>query len=298
MKDEIAKKDICCIVVTYNPDELLSGLIETIQNQVDSIIIVDNNSGKDGLGIIYREADRLNLHIIRNEQNIGIAGALNQGVLFARELNYSWAITFDQDSTPFSNIINILIEVYSLYPDKNRIGAIGSNYAGGIKQSSFRKSNSGKFCEKDYLITSGCLISVETCIESGGFREDFFIDNVDLEYSLRLRKNGKVLLLAREEGMQHKAGDPGFKNFLGLKLISSNHNKFRRYYMSRNHVILTKEYFFIFPYFIAKLNYFYLMSIIKIILVDSDKKAKIKASIKGIKDGVLSSYKSKKLIDI
>ena len=114
---------------------------------------------------------------------------------------------------------------------------------------------------------------------------------------MRLRENGKVLLLTREEGMQHIAGDPGFKNFFGLKLISSNHNIIRRYYMSRNHVILTKEYFFSFPYFIAKLNYFYLISIIKIILIDNDRKAKIKASIKGIKDGILSSFKSKKLID-
>jgi len=297
MKTNLDKKEICCIIVTYNPDNLLTELVNTIHNQVDSIIIVDNYSDEKGLEIISEEAKRLNVHVIRNNQNLGIAKALNQGVLLAKELNYSWAITFDQDSAPFNNIIAIINEVYSSYPEKNRIGAIGVNYQGGIKRSSFGKSNSEKFCEKDYLITSGCLISVGTCFEIGGFREDFFIDNVDLEYSLRLRENGKVLLLTREEGMQHIAGDPGFKNFFGLKLISSNHNIIRRYYMSRNHVILTKEYFFSFPYFIAKLNYFYLISIIKIIFIDNDRKAKIKASIKGIKDGILSSFKSKKLID-
>jgi rhamnosyltransferase len=296
MQDELIKKEICCIIVTYNPDVLLSVLVDSIYNQVDSIIIVDNNSDYNGSRIITDESKKINIRVIRNNQNFGIARALNQGVLRAGELKYRWAITFDQDSTPFGNIISTINEVYSLYPEKDRIGAIGVNYRGRYQRKRFCKSDTEKFCEKDYLITSGCLLSIEACLELGGFREDFFIDNVDLEYSLRLRKNGKVLLLTKAEGMQHKPGDPGIKNYFGIKLESTNHNRTRRYYMSRNHVILTREYFFRFPFFISKLNYFYLASLLKIILVDDDKKAKIIASIKGIKDGLFFSPGSKKLI--
>jgi glycosyltransferase involved in cell wall biosynthesis len=36
--------EICCIVVTYNPDEALEQLLKIIKNQVDQIIIVDNFS--------------------------------------------------------------------------------------------------------------------------------------------------------------------------------------------------------------------------------------------------------------
>ena len=142
------------------------------------------------------------------------------------------------------------------------------------------------------LLQVACYLS-KVFFEIGGFREDFFIDNVDLEYSLRLRKHGKVSLISKKEGMKHKVGAPKINNIFGINLVSTNHSRIRRYYMSRNHVIMSKEYLFLFPYFIVKLNYFFFLSLLKIVLVDDDKKAKISASFKGIIDGILYSSKSK-----
>lgn len=290
------RNTICCLIITYNPDENLLELSNIILNQVDKIIIVDNNSDRRGLEIIYRIVDNNMVHLIRNNQNFGIAKALNQGVLFAGELKYNWVINFDQDSVPFNNIIEIISEIYSLYPDKNRIGAIGVNFKNVNSKNNYRKIDHKKYREKDYLITSGCLISTKIFFKIGGFREDFFIDDVDLEYSLRLRKNGKISLITKKYGMSHKVGAPKIMKIFGLSLSSSNHNSIRRYYKARNHVILSKEYLFKYPYFIAKTNYFFILSLIKILLIDDDKKTKIIASIKGIKDGILYSSKNKKLI--
>jgi len=92
--------------------------------------------------------------------------------------------------------------------------------------------------------------------------------------------------------MIHKAGDPKIKKFIFLNMESSNHNGFRRYYMARNHILLSKEYGFKFPYFILKLNYYFFWSLIKILLIEDDKKTKLSNSVKGIRDGVL--YLSKK----
>ena len=142
------------------------------------------------------------------------------------------------------------------------------------------------------MITAGCLISIEIFEEIGGFREDFFIDNVDLEYSLRLKKNRKVSLITTVCGMEHEAGNSKYKKWFGINISSSNHNSFRRYYMARNHVILSREYFFCFPYFILKLNYFFFLSLIKILIVEGNKTEKIIASLKGLKDGFLFRSKS------
>lgn len=278
---------ICCVVITYEPNDNLLNLINIIGKQVNKTIIVDNNSEGHGLEIISNIIGNDTLCLLRNKQNEGIAKALNQGMGLARGMGFDWVITFDQDTKPFDNIIGIISEVYTLYPDQEKIGAIGANFSNANSESYYRIKGQKKYHERDYLITSGCLLSVNAFYEVGGFREDFFIDNVDLEYSLRLKKYGKVSLITKKWGMRHKAGDPRTKRFFGLNLVSSNHNSGRRYFMARNHVLLSKEYLFKNPYFIAKANYFFVLSLILILLIEDDKKAKLLASIKGIIDGLL-----------
>jgi len=295
MSNHLDKSKICCVIITHNPDDILSELVNVIHNQVDKIIIVDNNSEDNSLELIIGKTNISKLQLIRNNQNFGIAKALNQGVLLANELKYKWVITFDQDTLPFEDIIDTISDVYSRYQDKNRIGAIGVNFSNENSGSNYRKKDNNVFREKDYLITSGCLISIDAFNEIGGFREDFFIDNVDLEYSLRLKTNNKISLMAKKPGMSHIAGSPRIKRLLGFRVISSNHNVLRRYYMARNHVVLSKKYLFRYPYFIVKLNYFFLLSIFKLLVVDDNKKAKIFATLKGLKNGILYSSRSEKL---
>jgi rhamnosyltransferase len=295
MGDTFSRKNICCVIITYNPTGIFLKLADAIKNQVDCLIIVDNCSEGESLEIILPFADNNKVHLIRNDQNLGIAKALNQGVLLADELKYKWAITFDQDTQPFDNIIGTISEVYSLYHVKIRIGAIGVNFSNENSSSNYRRNDNEKFREKDYLITSGCLISIAAFNEIGGFREDFFIDNVDLEYSLRLRKYNWISLMAKKPGMSHMPGAPRIKLFLGFKVISSNHNVIRRYYMARNHTLLTKEYLFTFPYFIIKLNYFFFLSIFQLIIADDNRKEKIFACLRGLKDGILYPSRLKKL---
>lgn len=286
-------ESICCVIITYNPDEGLVGLIDVINDQVGKVIIVDNNSDNEGRTIINSIQNRYKVDIIRNNTNLGIATALNQGVKEAMRFNFDFVLTFDQDSTPLDNIVLTIEEVYNSYHNKNEIGAIGVSYTSSFLDTYKEIPCQKIYLEKDYLITSGCLMCVDSFVQIGGFREDFFIDNVDLEYSLRLKKNGKKSLISKRPGMVHKAGNPLAKSFLGLKITSSNHNSFRRYYMSRNHILLTKDYFLADPYFVLKLNFFYIFSIFKIIVVEKDVMLKLKKSFKGALDGL--NYSSKKI---
>jgi rhamnosyltransferase len=284
---------ICCLIVTYNPDDELLSIINIIKFQVGKTIIVDNKSEGKGAAIVSHIAEMDKVFLLRNKVNVGIAKALNQGVGLAKKMGYEWVLTFDQDTTPFHNIIEIMSEVYTLYPEKQKIGAIGVNFS-SEDSGDYYRFNTGKiYHERDYLITSGCLLSIKAFNEIGGFREDLFIDNVDLEYSLRLKEYGKVSIITKKWGMRHKAGDPKTKKFWGISLVSSNHSSLRRYYMARNHVILSKEYIFRNPYFILKLNIFFFLSLISILLAEDNKISKLSASFKGMLDGVhyTSKYK-------
>jgi len=290
---EISKNQICCIIIAYNPDQVIYELINIIKNQVNKIILVDNRSDMIIRNKLISISYQLDIYLIKNNENFGIAKALNQGLEAAKSMGFEWALIFDQDSKPLNNIVATISEVYRIYPNKDKIGAIGVNYFNNDVKSYFTGFSDKKYKEKDYLITSGCLLSIDAFNQIGGFREDFFIDNVDLEYSLRLRKNGKVLLITKEHGMIHKAGNPIRKKILWVfNIVSTNHNYNRRYYMAKNHVILCMQYFSKFPYFILKTNYFFILSIIQLLLLEKKKKIKIIYTYKGLRDGVKNYFAS------
>lgn len=287
MKYELSKIHICCIIVTYNPDISLLTLLSLIENQVDKIIIVDNFSEKENC-IIKEISQFKQIEFINNSINNGIATALNQGVFLAKELGYKWVITFDQDTKPFENIVDILLDVYNNYPNKTNIGAIGTNAIDLNNNVYFKSKSKLEYSVRNYLITSGTMISLKAFIEINGFCEKLFIDNVDIDYSLRLKINGYISLISIKCGMLHKPGDCISKKFLGINIESSNHNEFRRYFMSKNNFILTKKYIFYFPFFIFKMNFFYVLSLLKMILVEKNRQGKVKSTLTGAYDGIFN----------
>lgn len=282
---------VCCVIITYKPSHDLINLLKIIGIQAGRIIVVDNNSDNLIFNSLKDIAERDNLFLIENSKNLGIAKALNQGVIKAKELGYDWVVTFDQDSKPFSNIIEILLETYNDYCRQEEIGAIGINFLIENGFNYYPRSIGKRFYVKDYLITSGCLLSIKVFFEIGGFREDYFIDNVDLEYSLRLGINNKVMLITDECGMYHNPGAPLMKVVAGIKIVSSNHNSLRRYYMAKNNVLMSKSYFFKRPYFIAKTNFFFVLAMIKFLLIEENKREKFCSTVRGLKDGLLHSSK-------
>ena len=286
---------ICCLIITYNPGTSVLGVIDLLLNDINYLIVVDNNSQGQSQNVISHIADDSRVRLLHNQENVGVAKALNQGVAIAKNMGYEWVLTFDQDTRPLHDIFKIITDVYTAYPEKHKIGAIGVNFINAYSKSYCHVEDNKEYKERDYLITSGCLLSIDAFYYIGGFREDLFIDNVDIEYSLRLKRHGKVSIISRKYGMSHKVGSPKMIRLFGVNIISSNHDRLRRYYMARNHMILVKEYLVRNPYFIAKASYFFILDLIKLLLVDDDKLNKISASVKGIIEGVFYSSKKRKL---
>jgi len=279
------KENTCAVIVTFHPDEKLISSIEILKEQVGKIIIVDNHSNYRGQIILEKCKSICNLELIKNKINFGIAAALNQGINYASDLGYEWALTLDQDTIPFRNIIKIISAVYYEYPKKEVIGGIGVSYV-EIEDLNSVQNTMHLYLEKDFLITSGCLTSISAFKKVGGFRDDLFIDHVDDEFSLRLKKNGYTSLLTVNPGMIHEIGFPKKITLLGFTLSSSNHNAQRKFYKARNQIILIKEYILIFPYFILKSAFFFMLDIFGTLLLENDRVLKLKLTLKGIYSGL------------
>jgi rhamnosyltransferase len=277
-----SKQNTVVVYVTYNPDNRFSKSISIISGIFENIVIVDNNSANDVKLLINNDG----INIIRNKENLGIARALNTGAEFAVSKGAKWLLMFDQDTIPREDILSVYCSVYLEYPEKERIGQIGVSYYQP-------RSISGSYKTVSTLITSGSLLSLDVYKTIGKFRDDFFIDSVDFEYSLRIKKNGYVNLISPEVAISHHLGNPKEKKYLFVTVRSSNHPPVRRYYMARNHAIISFNYFFNFPLWVLKKNYFFIVSLFQIILVDDQKLTKIRKTLSGLKDGIFIHHSEK-----
>ena len=92
------------------------------------------------------------------------------------------------------------------------------------------------------MITSGSLLSLPAYKVIGAFREEFFIDCVDLEYCLRARAHGFRVIMACKPLMEHSIGCLSEHRLPWKKTGTSNHAAFRQYFMTRNILIVVREY--------------------------------------------------------
>jgi rhamnosyltransferase len=89
---------ISCLIITYNPDASVLGLIDLLLNDINYLIVVDNNSQGQSQNVISHIADDSRVRLLRNQENVGVGKALNQGVAIAKNMGYDWVLTFDQDT--------------------------------------------------------------------------------------------------------------------------------------------------------------------------------------------------------
>ena len=174
---------------------------------------------------------------VRNPSNLGIATALNQGLAWAARRGYVWTLTSDQDSAARPELMAVFARVYGSDPQREQIGVIGAAYADpqvNLPGRARPMAPGAVFRTVRTVITSGCLTSVDAWTAVGPFREDYFIDCVDEEFCLRLRRRGFRVVQTTEVGFDHRLGTLGEHRLLGFPLLASHHSALRRYYMTRN----------------------------------------------------------------
>ena len=270
------------IVTTFHPEPGLIGRLTPILGQVGRVLIVDNGSAAAEQGEIRMLADRGEVDALWNDANLGLAAALDQGLGWASDQGASWALLLDQDSWPKPGIVAEAARVIGL-TGPSPVAALG---AGVVGQDTGGPSGSAGWREERAVITSGTFVSVEAWRALGGFRRDFFVDYVDLEFCLRARAAGYRILHSLRPTIRHAIGDPERRRLLWRTVTATHHDRGRRYSITRNRVVVWRTYWRREPGFVAADVWGFFKELLKVALLEDDRRAKTRAIAAGIRDGL------------
>lgn len=287
------KENVCAIITTYHPDGDFPKRVECIAKQVGQVIIVDNNSDRDNVTMLRDTCRRLKIKLILNDDNLGVAAALNQGINLAHDMSFSWALLLDQDTESLDFMVQMLIKVYENFIKKDKLALIGSNYYEEVTRRVHYQPGSvvsHLWVEQKTVITSGSLLRISVFQEIGPFRNEFFIDQVDHEYCLRVRARGFKVVITRDPVMKHSLGAVTMHKLLWREIGTSNHSALRRYYMARNHIVLAREYILTEPIWVLSTLFCRVKSLVLMCIFENKKWVKLKFTILGFLDGLTSNF--------
>lgn len=282
----------CAIIVTFHPGAEITENIAALRGQVDEIIIVDNGSGDGSRELLGQLAQLSGVSIIYNQENLGIAAALNMGVRLAKAAGHQWIMTFDQDSKVTPGMIGVMLDAYEAYPEKEKVASMSPRYR--HKQTGKVYGNSPDSPDKEVLpyaevlmvMTSGNLIRSSIFDVVGYFNEALFIDYVDNEFCLRCSVHGYRILEVKDAFLEHSIGYPTQHKLLWKTPISSNHSALRRYYIARNSIYTYRKFMFTHPMWVLKDAYGLLKVLTVLVLFEADRKQKLAAIIRGVIHGL------------
>ena len=281
------KEFISCIIVTYNTGENIRNVIKSLEKQVSQIIIVDNGSDEKTKNILNTFLNKGSIDIIYNEDNYGIAKALNIGVNKALEYKSDWILTLDHDSILDKNMISDMLNLYNRLSseEKNKIGILAPEIIDtSINKSYYYVEGNLEYNKVKHVIQSGALIKSNVFSDIGYFKEKLFIYFVDLEFCYELLNNGYDILMIKGATLFHQEGQKEKRKVFGLRITYDNYSNNAIYYISRNAVYMFKKYRK--SEFVKRIIY----DFIKILLVEP---IKVKYVFIGVKDGIIGKYGKK-----
>ena len=235
------------VVVFYRPD---AACVRRANRYASArmCVVVDNTEWKQSaeqLGL-----DKRIVYVV-NGTNLGIATGINQGVELLRKAGCNSALIFDQDSEPSVQLLESLPRLLDEEQRRRgRVALIGPAYEdarlGGV--APFVRFGYLKLrrvapvgtrpLEIDFLISSGSCINLAAWPEIGPMDDALFIDLVDLEWCVRARSKGYVVLGAPGLRLAHELGGEPVQVF-GRQYPS--HGPLRHYYVFRNAVALIRR---------------------------------------------------------
>jgi rhamnopyranosyl-N-acetylglucosaminyl-diphospho-decaprenol beta-1,3/1,4-galactofuranosyltransferase len=306
-EDEILK--IACVIVVYNNGDNIGRLLETLFGQskeLEEIVVVDNASSDATSEIVKQKFPQVTL--VANACNTGVGGGYAQGLEYAYQKGYEWIWLLDGDSLPHTSALEELAKAFSaLKPVYPKIGILAScpvspstkeRYSGFLWRGRFvalPKALVG--CQEpfpvDSVISSGSLVSHRVIEDVGLPRADFFMDFVDHEYNLRVRRDGYEIMFVPASIIYHEIGASQVIRSKIIRAIARLATKgplgveapWRQYYVVRNQV-----YTFWHEFRNYKALFFFTLRVIRMIIGmllfnDKDKAKRIRYIMLGLKDG-------------
>lgn len=249
---------IAALVTSYNDPAATIKCVNALLSQtlpLSGVLIIDNSEKQSVFVADFDVAPEgsATLVVSHFSENIGIAGAIHAGIVFATSnlCNFLW--TFDQDSVPQGDALEKLIAtVYfenihhrglfaSLPYDEGQRRFLFGYQLNGFKFEEIREGELGGpyFC--DGTITAGMLIPVLPSMTEHLPIKSLFIDGVDHALCLSFLAKGQKVLMVPRSQLRHNMGQParGRLLFGGLSYRTvHNYSPLRKFFIARNHSYL------------------------------------------------------------
>jgi rhamnosyltransferase len=269
-------------MVVFNPDSTLEQNIRALLNEVTRLVVVDNCSEPSVRSRITALAAVCNFEVIWNTENVGLAAGLNTGIRSAIAIDrYAWIATFDQDSRVSPGFGQDMVAAYAACPFREKVAMIAPHHLLSSEGGEEMPHEGLQFREITVALQSGSLFSRSALKDVGLFDEAFFIDYVDFEFCLRLRKHGLRLIEAMEAPIYHRVGAPTRHTFFGIACTVFNHSPLRRYYAARNRLHVYRRYVVSDPRWIGHDMWSWFKEIVKLVLFESNRLEKLAFMARG-----------------
>ena len=286
---------LCAVVVTYRPEQSVAENLALIVREFGRVLVVDNGSPEEARSWI---AAIPGVELLALGENLGVAVALNRGAARAAENGCEWIVTFDQDSRPEPGFLDALWAAHERLPDAWVIGAhiVESALKGDYRWLRPNPRWPGLFqrvqCQGQDLpdvtmvVTSGALTSLEGWRKLEGFDERLFIDFVDTDFCLRVRRADRTVAVCAAARLRHQLGRREQRRFIGCLFHPTHHVPIRHYYIARNRWLMLRQHAWrelhwgVFEFAVAGLWLF------RVIAFEKQRWSKIKAMILGTWDGL------------
>lgn len=226
---------------------------------LDVVVVVIDNNSKEPFSFDGKEYDHLNIHLIRNEKNLGFSGGHNVGIRYAQEQEADYIVILNNDTKADKKLIKELVAVMEsdekiavaspkiyfapgteFHKERYKEKDLGNIiwYAGGIMDwdnviGSHRgvdEVDEGQYdhSEKTEFAT-GCCMIVRLAVhnKSGPFDTRYFLYYEDSDLQERMRVLGYTMYYASKGMLWHKNAASG----------GGSGSPLQDYYISRNRLL-------------------------------------------------------------
>lgn len=285
------------VVVTYNRKDLLIKCISALSNQsliLEKIVIVDNAS-TDGT-IEFLQMNQIlnnpNLVLLSQVENTGGAGGFSTGMKYAFEHGADYVWMMDDDAEPHQTALEKLMKHATPNNIYGSLAVNGEDTAWTTTLLPESKTIDSKrlipkIAEVQSLPFLGYLTSKEIFKKLGLPDTSYFIAADDVEYCLRAQRAGFKTYVCGQSYIEHPKSDRYPFNLFGKKLICLKLVPWKRYYDTRNRLLIARKYYGIKAYTQTFPASF--VRLFAALINEPNKVKQIKAFFAGVYDALLNN---------
>lgn len=247
--------NVFTIVVSYNRKVLLERCLAAIRAQTlptSRLIIVDNNSTDGTRDMLHANGwlQPVNTELLALADNTGGAGGFSAGMQHAFAQGAEWVWIMDDDAEPHADALRQLMAVASNPSDVyGSLAVNGDDTAwattlvdqGGVVVN--KLADVPARARVQSLPFLGFMIHRDLVQRIGLPDVGYFIAADDVEYCLRAEHHGAQIIIAGTSHIHHPKSDRYPAQVLGRSLLCLKLPPWKRYYDTRNRLLIARKYY-------------------------------------------------------